>query len=291
MNLKDNFIVSLGVAIVFVAGGYFLFKNPISKNSIKIEQKLETGSPRVILDPFDTVSGASSGKDRGRDALRFSNTAKWDQYYLDQTKQESTFVPNWRQVIVLPPPPANTSSRTNEELTLLRSYRDTLRTPERVKNILVEADPATTKFGDFMITDYLDAKKFPATAAALNPVWKDFSVVVFSMKQKYDRVRPSVLDVSLAPIIAVPGHPAYPSGHSSQAHFLAYFLGELMPDKAKAFEARADEIAINREIAGFHYQSDTKAGQMLARQYMDILLNNPEFRARLQTARLEWQKN
>lgn len=286
MLSKEKFIAFLVVVVAIAFGGYVF-----SRDSLPEKSSLKTDPVRAILDPFDAVSGASSNKDASRDALRFSSTAKWDKQFLDQTKLESKFVPNWRQVIVLPLPPANTSTRTNEELALLRSYRDTLRTPERVKNILAEADPATTKFGDFMITDYLDAKKFPATAAVLNPVWKDFSVVVFSMKQKYDRVRPSVLDTSLAPIIAVPGHPAYPSGHSSQAHFLAYFLGELMPDKAKAFEDRADEIAINREIAGFHYQSDTKAGQMLARQYMDIVLNSPEFRASLQAARSEWQKN
>ncbi|MBI2120626.1 MAG: phosphatase PAP2 family protein [Parcubacteria group bacterium] len=288
MYKKENLVLLL-VVVSITIGGYVVFKNSEYKGSIAVVQSFGVELPRTILDPFDTVSGASSGKDMKRDALRFSNTSTWEQEFLYTARRWPVSVPDWQRVIVLPPPPENTSVRTNEEIALLKTYKDTLRTPERLKKILDEVSSSTTKFGDFTLADYLDGQKFPLTTEALNPVMNDLLIFVFNMKYKYDRVRPSVLDPNLSPVIAVPGHPAYPSGHSSQMHFLAYFLSELMPDKSKLFEARADEIGIDREIAGLHYPSDTKAGQLLARQYMDILLNDPKFKAKLLIARAEWQ--
>ena len=288
MKIKLSFVLLLTVLII--VGGVFLFKNPVEKNSTGAPKESKLRAPRTILDPFDTVSGARTGLDPIRDGLRFSNTTGWEKRYFDITKLESWFVPDWRTKITLPPPPANTSIRTAKELALLKNYQETLRTPERVKNILDEVNATTTKFGDFMVTDYLDETKFPATAAALGPALKDINTLVFKMKQKYDRARPSVLDSSIIPVVTVPGHPAYPSGHSTQMHFVAYVLSELMPDRAAEFENRADEIAMDREIAGLHYPSDTKAGQMLAREYMDILLGDTTFQTRLDLARREWRQ-
>lgn len=288
MHKKERLVFFLSAILVIVIAGYFLFANPVKAPLPAAVPGANIDVSRTVLDPFDTLSGASSGKDEKRDALRFSNTAAWEPEFLRYAKRDLILATNV-QKITLPPPPVNTSQRTNEELELLRTYKNTLRTPERVKKILDEVSSSTTKFGDFTMEEYLDERKFPLTAAILNPATDHLLVLVFSMKHKYDRVRPSVLDSSLDPVVSVPGHPAYPSGHSTQLHFLAYFLSELMPDRAKEFEARADEIAIDREIAGLHYPSDTKAGQMLARQYMDILLASPQFKAKLFTARAEWR--
>ena len=83
-------------------------------------------------------------------------------------------------------------------------------------------------------------------------------------KKHFDRVRPSFLDEQITPCIPVPGHPAYPSGHATEAFSVALVLGHVEPVHAQAYLRVASTIAHNREIAGVHYRSDTLAGQRLA---------------------------
>jgi hypothetical protein len=91
-------------------------------------------------------------------------------------------------------------------------------------------------------------------------------------KGVYNRRRPSQLEPLLLPPVAVPGHASYPSGHATQAFLIAKCAAlavQLDPrtDKArvvKDLDALAARIARNREIGGFHYRSDSKAGRRLA---------------------------
>jgi hypothetical protein len=96
-------------------------------------------------------------------------------------------------------------------------------------------------------------------------------------KGKYARPRPSMVCPALLPPIAVPGHASFPSGHSTQAHLIALCMADLLAGKA-AYQpilddltTLADRIARNREIAGFHYRSDTKAGVDLATDIHGLL--------------------
>ena len=59
-------------------------------------------------------------------------------------------------------------------------------------------------------------------------------------------------------------HPAYPSGHSTQAFFIAYILGEKYPAKKQMYSHIANTISVNREYAGVHYKSDTSYGKIVA---------------------------
>ena len=82
------------------------------------------------------------------------------------------------------------------------------------------------------------------------------------LKYHYDRVRPNYLDTTLEPSISVPGHPAYPSGHATQAAAIALVLGCVDPDN-KA-EYILNRVGYNRELGGVHYPSDSVAGEKLA---------------------------
>jgi acid phosphatase (class A) len=134
----------------------------------------------------------------------------------------------------------------------------------------------------------MDATQFPATALLLKDSMHDLDVILLREKRKFNRVRPNALDPALDVAIAVPGHPAYPSGHSTEVHFLAYVFGELAPARKEEFLARADQVAKNREIAGLHYPSDTHAGVLLAQQLFAAMLENQKFQKLLTMAREEW---
>jgi hypothetical protein len=95
-------------------------------------------------------------------------------------------------------------------------------------------------------------------------------------KGLYQRRRPSQLAPGLMPPIPVPGHPAYPSGHSTQAHLMALCVKQALPASVQAalgevIDELADRIARNREIVGLHFESDTKAGVNLAQGILEIL--------------------
>lgn len=225
------------------------------------------------------------------DNLTFSNTAKWGEVYLDAlSSQQILFPVSLKKSIHLPPPPANSSVQTEKELNLLLEYKK-LRTEETLATILAESESLDgIYFGDYTFGEYKTSLAFPQTALLLKQVFKDVFVTILFFKEEFDRVRPSILSPALDPVITVPSHPAYPSGHSTQAHFIAYFLAELMPEKRAEFEEVALRVAIHREIAGLHYPSDTAAGALLAREYLEALKLNPEFNKLFLLAKEEWRK-
>jgi acid phosphatase (class A) len=108
-------------------------------------------------------------------------------------------------------------------------------------------------------------------------------------KHRFNRARPSQLSPSLLPMITVAGHPAYPSGHGFQSWLAALVLAELRPDAREALLAMAQRIGLNREIAGVHYPSDTKAGQSLAAQAFEIVKPGKHFQELLAEAKAEWR--
>jgi hypothetical protein len=135
-------------------------------------------------------------------------------------------------------------------------------------------------------------------------------------KRRFNRPRPSQIAPALLPPIDVPGHPSYPSGHSTEAHLISRCLAEVMPPAVHTppppttlppppppqvtpikpwspLERMAQRIARNREVLGLHYPSDSEAGQLLARQTFRILMRCPTIRHRtrgiLALARREWR--
>jgi acid phosphatase (class A) len=83
---------------------------------------------------------------------------------------------------------------------------------------------------------------------------------------------------------------AFPSGHSSYSHILADLYSELAPEFADIFLNDARAIAHSREIIGVHYPSDSEAGRVFARQFVDHLLRNEKFKTEFVKVREEWSR-
>jgi hypothetical protein len=99
-----------------------------------------------------------------------------------------------------------------------------------------------------------------------------FAVMLY--KQKFDRPRPSQLRPALMPEMEVPGHASYPSGHSTEAHLIAHVLEMVLDPSHPArnlLHPLADRIAINREVMGLHYRSDSEAGKQLAKEIKGVI--------------------
>jgi len=82
------------------------------------------------------------------------------------------------------------------------------------------------------------------------------SLIMF-LKYLFNRPRPAQLDPSINVIESETANtPSYPAGHSFQAHYLAYKLGQKYPDKKERLCDLADRCDEVRVKAGLHYPSD-----------------------------------
>jgi acid phosphatase (class A) len=67
----------------------------------------------------------------------------------------------------------------------------------------------------------------------------------------------------------------------------AYIYQELLPEQTDLFVKNAYDMAYSREIIGVHYPSDSEAGRIFARQFVNYLLENPVFQEDLAEAKIE----
>lgn len=207
----------------------------------------------------------------------FGETQKWGPEFEAAIGLESLFKIDWA-AIRLPAPPDSKSE--SEYLVKLQEKR----TPEMIRTIKRENE-ATLEAGE-----YLEAElsKHQNTKRLCDVLRHELICAVLPQKKKFDRVRPSFVNAGILTVVANPGHPAYPSGHSAQYHLTAYCLAAANPGKAKGYLAKADSITRNREYAGLHYPSDSYAGKILAKVMVRKLLEQPGFQAAFLAAAEEW---
>ncbi|MGR3838536.1 MAG: hypothetical protein ACU0A2_09290 [Cognatishimia sp.] len=85
----------------------------------------------------------------------------------------------------------------------------------------------------------------------------------------------------LTPFLPTPPHPSFPSNHATQAFFVAMLLCddiEATNGWAPYLKSMASRVAVNREIGGVHYRSDSLAGQALAKDIHTQLMSKKSFR-------------
>jgi membrane-associated phospholipid phosphatase len=99
----------------------------------------------------------------------------------------------------------------------------------------------------------------------LNVAIYDATIAAWNSKYAFNRPRQVEIDPSLAPAVATPNSPSYPSEHAAAAGAAAAILGYVMPQDAQFFADKAEEAASSRVSAGVQYPSDVKAGLELGR--------------------------
>jgi acid phosphatase (class A) len=104
----------------------------------------------------------------------------------------------------------------------------------------------------------------PATWALVLAAHDIAASVGSHYKLRYMRARPAQVYTKLAPKIATPAHPSYPSGHALQAFLIAQCVVRAAPATERPAGALAARIAENREFIGVHYPSDTQASKSIA---------------------------
>jgi hypothetical protein len=189
--------------------------------------------------------------------------------------------------VLLPPPPgAKTQAEELAELHEIQAHR----TPARLDQARWDDKNQNWRLFAALLGPRFDMATLPATAKVLATVDHDMAVVSGQAKSHFKRPRPWAVDPSLD------GCPhgakddpltSYPSGHTLYAFSVGTVLADLMPDKAGAILARAQDYAYSRMVCGVHYRSDTVAGQVIGTVIGHDLLRSPLMQTDLTAARSE----
>lgn len=218
--------------------------------------------------------------DGGDDPILFP-VANWDPKFLNRIPEAK---PGRVAAIRLSPPPDVMTTRG--ELDIILANRDVSDFPARVPEIKLEDQNPPPSLFVPLDADTGGANTKTAVALRLAVSWS--VPYIMALKQRFMRARPNFLDPRIQTVVPVPGHPAYPSGHSTQSHLMALIGFEISRDR----EIRgnlwmaADRIAQNREYAGLHYRSDSACGAELARQLLPFFLE--DHRGDVADAMTEW---
>jgi membrane-associated phospholipid phosphatase len=68
------------------------------------------------------------------------------------------------------------------------------------------------------------------------------------------------MNLEIKTLTGLPNFPSYISGHSTFSAAAATILGHIIPERADAYNAMAQEAALSRLYAGIHYRSDCDTG-------------------------------
>ena len=203
----------------------------------------------------------------------------------------------------IPDVPANSSEQTKAEIQYLLSLQER-RTEEDVRASLFYADvyynlsvkPADPTYPTFRrnlfhigrsIGSWFNPDDLPVTADFMARVWQDASYFMWSLKFKYARIRPVVVDPRIKNLQET-DWAAYPSGHASNSYINAYIYQELAPEFTDVFTKDAYDMAHSREIIGVHYPSDSESARIFARQFVNMLFQNDKFLADFEKVKQEW---
>ena len=203
----------------------------------------------------------------------------------------------------IPDAPANSSEQTRAEINYLLALQQR-RNEEDVRASLYMADvyynlrvkPSDSTYARYRnnlfhigrsIGSWFNPETLPVTADFMANVWRDASYFIWSLKYKYARIRPYVVDPAVKNLQET-DWAAYPSGHAANSYINAYVYQELAPEFTDCFVKDAYDMAHSREILGVHYPSDSEASRIFARQFVNLLFQNEKFLQDLENVKKEW---
>ena len=105
--------------------------------------------------------------------------------------------------------------------------------------------------------------------ALLNMAEMDAAIECWYIKYYYFNPRPSQMDPIIRTLTGVPNFPAYVSGHSMFSGAACAILSHILPARAAAYQAMAQQAADSRIYAGIHYEIDCTVGMTVGQNVGD----------------------
>jgi undecaprenyl-diphosphatase len=103
-------------------------------------------------------------------------------------------------------------------------------------------------------------RRLPLAFAAAAVAMGTASLLVHWLKLLFDRERPPVADPDLGSLVAIPGNPSFPSGHSATAFAAATAVAILCPRMRPWALAIAAAVALSRVYLRVHFPLDVLVG-------------------------------
>jgi PAP2 superfamily len=112
---------------------------------------------------------------------------------------------------------------------------------------------------DFITKNYSEVR-WARNLALLNMAMMDAAIVCWDTKYFYFNPRPTQMNADIKTLTGVPNFPSYISGHATFSGAAATILGHIVPERAAAYTAMANQAAMSRFYAGIHYKVDSDSG-------------------------------
>lgn len=162
------------------------------------------------------------------------------------------------------------SNRYHKNYPTLILYPNNEKEVKQVKQYVVNRD--TEMYNFIKLTDR------SCSSAFVNYVNEDIETLdnytqklvplIIFLKNLFNRARPQQIDPNIDKYPSISAsNPAFPSGHSAQAQYLAKILSKKYPEKKQQLYNIADKCGKARIYAGLHYPSDHEFAKFI----VDIL--------------------
>ena len=174
-----------------------------------------------------------------------------------------------------PPPPAEGSPEDKADQGAVLAWQ-ILRSPYQCERAAYEANGYASTFFSVPYGP-LSPAAMERVSPFIERIYLDIKYFVRMVKVIYIRKRPAERDPSIIPCIEPHPSTSYPSGHGVTAYVVARVLALIYPESAHLLFQRAREVALDREIGGVHFSSDSRAAELLGEKIFTALLNSPGF--------------
>lgn len=176
----------------------------------------------------------------------------------------------YNKTILIPPPPED-SVRIKELQVISGQYLNRYN-PEIIQDIL---DSTVLTFNTVVKRHALESHEYLIEELIL-----EIKPIILNHKNYFNSERPHELAINnnisfKHDFLESAQTPSYPSGHTTQAYYVAYNLSDLYPELRKEFMEVANMISQARVDRGVHFPSDILAGKLLADKL--IKLSNKDF--------------
>jgi hypothetical protein len=166
-----------------------------------------------------------------------------------------------------PPPPVNSQQMKDETEEVYQQIKNPTREKTRIVHFWADGVATYTPPGhwdaiaaeDFISKNYSEVR-WARNMALLNMSLMDAGIVCWETKYFYFNPRPTQLNPNIKTITGIPNFPSYISGHSTFSGAAAAILGHIIPERANAYDAMAQEASMSRLYGGIHYKSDCTVG-------------------------------
>lgn len=182
------------------------------------------------------------------------------------------------------PPPSTNSQQMKDETKEIYSYvKNASRDHIRIVDFWADGAGTYTPPGhwdaiaseDFIKQNWSEVR-WARNMALLNMSLMDAAIVCWNTKYFYFNPRPSTMNPAIKTLTGVPNFPAYISGHSTFSGAAAEILGHIIPSRATAYAAMAQEASNSRMYAGIHFRSDCQTGLAVGKNVGDFAIKRAQ---------------